>query len=307
MSASQKDILEPLWHLAQAACKDIEEFQPDLVIALAHSGWLPLRAVLTLWEETHRQPFPPFMLTNIGREKGERYFDFTELLDLPMFQGVYAPTEVIVGWLAWLYEQRQMHDTLRQQIAGVLGPDVGPQRVLVVDDFVHEGSTWITTLGLLWLVFPTADSRFVSSAPQLPKAALGMLWVQQEHPEVFEALRGRIEAEEKSDPARSSDLEFYLGDVACGTEDVTRYSLEWRRISASSKCVQVLSDFLPAEQWLKMPMWVQNYVETYIRKQAHRPPSSWPPCPPYRIHRQTKRDMQKRANPDYDESHFIGE
>ena len=61
--------LEALYRLGKNSCAEIEKFQPDIVIGLAHSGWLPVVVAQTLWAQTRSAPFPPSMRTNIGQEK----------------------------------------------------------------------------------------------------------------------------------------------------------------------------------------------------------------------------------------------
>lgn len=53
------DALESLFDLGLAACAAIRDFQPDLVIGLAHSGWVPVPVARALWQTAESQPFPP--------------------------------------------------------------------------------------------------------------------------------------------------------------------------------------------------------------------------------------------------------
>jgi hypothetical protein len=66
-------ILEALYLNGTDICAEIEKFQPDLVIWLAHSGWMPVVVAQELWAQTRKTAFPPSMRTNIGLEKHEIY------------------------------------------------------------------------------------------------------------------------------------------------------------------------------------------------------------------------------------------
>jgi len=65
--------LEALYRLGNNVCAEIEKFQPDVVLGLAHSGWMPVVVAQTLWTETRVESFPPSTRTNIGLEKNEIY------------------------------------------------------------------------------------------------------------------------------------------------------------------------------------------------------------------------------------------
>ena len=50
-----------------------------------------------------------------------------------------------------------------------------------------------------------------------------------------------------------------------GTEDVNAASFDWRPITASSPDVQKLTKYLPAEEWLELPRFVDKMIEDYMR------------------------------------------
>ena len=60
--------LEALYRLGNNICAEIEKFHPDVVLGLAHSGWMPVVIAQTLWTETRTEIFPPTTRTNIGLE-----------------------------------------------------------------------------------------------------------------------------------------------------------------------------------------------------------------------------------------------
>jgi hypothetical protein len=65
--------LEALYRLGTNICDEIEKFHPDVVLGLAHSGWMPVVIAQALWAETKETPFPLSTRTNIGLEKKEIY------------------------------------------------------------------------------------------------------------------------------------------------------------------------------------------------------------------------------------------
>jgi len=65
--------LETQYRPGNNVCIEIEKFQPDVVLGLAHSGWMPVVVAQTLWAETRAVSFPPATRTNIGLEKNEIY------------------------------------------------------------------------------------------------------------------------------------------------------------------------------------------------------------------------------------------
>jgi hypothetical protein len=137
--------LDQLFQIARAICKDIVLFQPDLVIALAHGGWAPLRAAQALWNETRPTPFPPVLVTNLGRENLDRYDRIrasVPCVNISPFVADYAGNHEIVYFLAWLTQQTDWQDELFQQVLDALGSDQPPDRILVIDDTIWEGGTF---------------------------------------------------------------------------------------------------------------------------------------------------------------------
>ncbi len=106
-------LLKPLWIVAQAACADIAVFRPDLVIALAHSAQGPLRAVQTFWAETRPDPFLPTLITNLGREKLDRYEQLRDRLGMrPFIEWVFGDVDA-AHLLAWVTRQTAWQEELK--------------------------------------------------------------------------------------------------------------------------------------------------------------------------------------------------
>ena len=125
--------LEALYRLGSNTCDEIDKFHPDVVVGLAHSGWMPVVVAQTLWVETRETPFPASIRTNIGLEKHAIYtarfgksmpaFCCGECSDGAGRKGHY---------LAWMADQTRWLETLRAQISAVF--PATPKRILVVDD-----------------------------------------------------------------------------------------------------------------------------------------------------------------------------
>jgi hypothetical protein len=124
-------ILEALYLNGMDICAEIEKFQPDLVIGLAHSGWMPVVVAQSLWAETQKESFPPSLRTNLGLEKHKIYrAKFGD--SLPAFccgECSWQPDR-LGHYLAWVAEQNDWLKTLRAQIEQVHVNS--PARILVV-------------------------------------------------------------------------------------------------------------------------------------------------------------------------------
>ncbi len=259
-------ILATFWTFAESVCGEMDSFQPNLVIALAHSGKVALRAVQTLWRETRTRPFPPTLLTNIGSEKSKLYADMRLQLGYGRFRGEVFTHDATIGhFLAWAANQSHWQVELKQQIAEVLGEGVVPQRVLVVDDLFYEGHTCLLTLNLLNLIFPSVDSLFIAGGLEW-RSDMFQLWADQFHPELSEKV------EELTGFSRgASSPESFIGgadELIPGTEDVHPDSLAWRPIMADSPLVQSLATHLPVEEWFNLSLWAYTTIEDYIRQRA---------------------------------------
>lgn len=274
--------LGALFDLALLAREQIETYQPDLVIGLCHSGQIPLRATQWLWEETRDKPFPPRMLTNIGREKTT---DFNALYERlyggPFIEWMSDPEEAGY-YLAWVSEHTAWQDELRAQVQAVLGAGREPGRILVIDDFVHEGETWLLALGLLKDTFPNADAILIAGGNEGFASALTRLWLSSRYPAVLERIC------QEDDPLQ---IRLHrITHILHGTEDVDPMSLAWKPITAGSSLVQELSAYLPADALLELPAWAYAQVEAYVRRRAREPQSlTFPESLRSRLERQTYR------------------
>jgi hypoxanthine phosphoribosyltransferase len=149
--------LEALFRLGRGICDEVEKFHPDIVIRLAHSGWMPVVVAQALWAETEKTPFPASMRTNIGHEKKEIY-EARYGTSYPAFccgECCWGEPGRLGHYLAWVAEQGVWQKTLRQQIKQVLPSE--PKRILVADDIFGGYRSGYLALALLEAVYPNAE------------------------------------------------------------------------------------------------------------------------------------------------------
>lgn len=264
------EALDRLWRYALDVRREIDRTPPDLVIGLAHSAQLPVHAAQGLWQCTRPLPFPPTLITNLGREKEARYDAYRQARTLERYWGELDGAEDVGFFLAWLAEQQDWQAQLRDQIAAVLGITVAPKHILVLDERSAEGWTWGLTLGLLRLLFPAATTRFLAGHLGMEGWQLAQCWLQAEHPAIWP----RIEADTQADPSSNAALRLrsHIDQVTFGTEDVEPASLAIRPLAPASPSLAQLADYLPPDAWLQLPAWAYARVAAEMRARA-----AWPP------------------------------
>jgi len=256
--------LDHFWKIAARTCDEVLGFQPDLVIALMHSGWAPLFVTIELWKKTQTQPFPRVVRTNLGREKFARYDQLESRRGVTnTFIGEMEEPLEIGRFLAWLADQKQWQGELSVQIAEELGP-VRPERILVLDECVSEGSTWILTLGLLLDIFPNAEVHFVADTEQNWHIAFLQAWAKRYHPGLLNALKSGSE-----EVALYANPQMRLASLLVNaTDDVNIESLTWQPLTTSSEMVRALDQYLPAQAWLELHGFVEETIAAEIARKA---------------------------------------
>jgi hypothetical protein len=249
--------LEALYWLGTNVCEEIKGSRPDVVIGLAHSGWMPVVVAQTLWAETSKDPFPPAIRTNIGLEKNEIYtarygksppaFCCGECCEGPGRLGHY---------LAWASEQSAWLRTLQKQIEAVL--PATPKRILVVDDIFGGYRSSFLTLALLDTLYPGVDAYVHAGHTDLTDD-LVTGWLEQFAPSL---------AAESAHNGRSSERyrnpwQKTLKPLVTGTEDITPESLEWKPIDPDSPSVKALAEHVPAGVALAAPEWIRTLACSY--------------------------------------------
>jgi hypothetical protein len=255
--------LDLLWEVAVQVVRRILSFQPDVVVALLHSGWAPAKAARILWQATRAEPFPPLVKTNLGREKISFYPGGSKKIGVGNFLGDYSEPFQIGHFLAWLVQQKKWHAELAGQIQASLPQGETPQRIMIVDDWIAEGNTWILSLGLLDILYPKAEKQFVAGAFSWKKS-FHRLWLESFHPHLLKQFDRSHHRDGSVDENRHA-LINHLIRLVPGTEDVDAASFEWRPITTSSPSVQKLTKYLPAEDWLELPRFVDKMIEDYMR------------------------------------------
>lgn len=249
--------LEALYQLGLQVCAEVEKFQPDIVLGLAHSGWMPVVVAQTLWAETRKTPFPPATRTNIGLEKHEIYHTrFGK--SWPAFCCGECSDEAgrIGHYLAWLLEQTTWLKTLRRQIKTIF-PSI-PQRILVVDDIFDGYRSGYATLALLEALYAQAEVYVCAGWHDLTNN-LVTGWLAEFVPSLAqdiiekEPVRGRY----------ASSWQETLKPLITGTEDITPDRLDWKFIDRDSRAVQALADQIPIEVALAAPDWARNLACAY--------------------------------------------
>ena len=245
---------DEMWRSACKVCDNILAFQPDLILALMHSGWGPVFAAQVLWSQTQPRSFPAVARANIGREKIDIFDETFRLLTTDFFVGEYS-TDIDVGkLLAWLTTRVDWHAQLRQQVAEARQTAEAPQRILVVDDCIHEGSTSILTQGLLGWVYPQADVRFLDANG----------WYRTNYREFMLAALCPVSEVFPEGKIPSDEVNSQLARLAIGSENVADDSLFWQPVSPHSPSVQALSIYRPATDWVEMPQAIYAVIAQYI-------------------------------------------
>lgn len=272
--------LVQLWCSARAICAEIEQFRPDVIVALYHGVQPLLHTVQATWAESHDagSPFPPVAATNFGTEKHGRYTPVPKRLNAKYFIGLYESPLDRGHYLAWLTEQEDWLATLQAQVEAVLGAGVTPERIVVLDDMTYEGNSSLSVLGLLHALYPRANLKYTEGFASGWLVEFAYFWLATYHPGIVERMEADWPRQVKA--SGHSHYERFLRRLTLGTEDVAPESLDWQAIGPGSATLAHISNYLPAERWLELPGWFYRTVEANVRRwtRAGRPPSRFK-CP----------------------------
>lgn len=269
--------LAQLWCSAHAICMEIEQFQPDVIVALYHGVQPLLHAAQAVWAETHdaNRPFPPVTATNFGTEKHGRYTPVPKRLNARYFLGLYESPLDRGHYLAWLTEQEDWLATLQAQVEAVLGAGVTPERIIVLDDMTYEGNSSLSVLGFLHALYPEADLKYTEAFASGWLVEFAYFWLATNYPGIVERMEEDWPRQVKA--SGHSHYERFLRRLTLGTEDVSPESLDWQPIGPGSTTLAYISSYLPGETWLEMPAWFYRTVEANVRRwtRAGRPPARY--------------------------------
>lgn len=264
--------LDGLWKFAVELCDEIRHYPPDAIVALMHSGWIPVFCGKVLWEMTSNIPFPPIVRTNFGAEKA-RIFDETKnpYQVWTQFLGWHEPEESIAYHLTWVANQSMWVDELKAQFHEQVGARK-PVRILIGDDFTFEGKSVLALTGLISALYPAAEVRCMDAKMDW-KNGLLREWISDQHPEFYETeIFGAPES-----GGYYNDLTQHAIQMTLGTQDIDPISLRWQSIPKDGETLLALSEHLPVEEWLKLPQYVEQKIrENFIARAGEYVPAEKP-------------------------------
>ncbi len=253
-------ILEELYRFGKQICTEVENFQPDLVIGLAHSGWMPVTVARTLWSDTRKKAFPPALRTNIGQEKHTIYKErFKPSMPAYCCGECCSGSDDRLGhYLAWIADQESWQYALHNQVQSVHRED--PERIMVVDDLFGGYRTCFIALGLLDMLYPRAEACMIAGDKDLTNDFVDA-WILQFVP----ALGGEIaqDSSKKSRARYSSPWHELLKPLITGSEDIVPESLDWQPLHSGSPAVQKLRGIATPDTILAAPAWAASLACRY--------------------------------------------
>lgn len=252
--------LEALYDLGQRTCTEVEQFDPVIVVGLAHSGWMPVIVARALWSETHSTAFPPAVRTNIGQEKNDIYKERFKP-SMPAYccgECCDGNTDRIGHYLAWITVQQPWLDTLHIQVQSVFQGE--PARILVVDDLFGGYRTCYIALGLLETLYPQARVRMIAGTKDLTNDFVDA-WLLQFLPAVGSEVAQTTE--QKSRARYTNRWHEQLKPLITGSEDITSESLDWQPLGPGSPAIQALAGLAEPETILAAPSWAASLACRY--------------------------------------------
>lgn len=274
---SQTEVCHQFAQVAHYLCEQIECYSPDLLIGLAHSGWLPVELAQDLWTQTRKNSLPPLLRTNFGSEKVAIYNRCRyEHDDMGTFYSGDGPDECEHA-MNWIRNALDWQSELSTQIQNLGLANGAPKRVLVVDDFVAGGSTSFLFLSLLAALFPNSASVLIDVDLDGWKNRLAELWLEQFYPDALAKIEEQVSKEDNSDTQNMVRFRMIhsIAQLASGTEDIRPESLHWQPISPMSRSVQELNRFYPDCDWYALIDWVTACQKESIRLAVQLPRSEF--------------------------------
>lgn len=262
---SQPDLLG-FWGTARHNCALIDHHNIDLIVSLAHGGMLSAKVTEVAWPILSGQSCPSIVYTNIGREKQAYYYEWCRANGVSSeLNEVGITRKQVDRLLLWTAHQEEWLDELKGQIETMLGEGTSPTAILVVDEMFSSTTTlWITT-GLLRQLYPECPIWWSDSPYFDWRNNLADFWLQRHYPDILERMKMDF-----CDTELWPDAPFSLGKIASGTEDIDPHSLSFRPLSVDNQYVQMLTQYLPAEEWLAMPRKMEQYILDGVAAEARR-------------------------------------
>lgn len=251
-----KTAAKVLWEHAVEICNLTHSWRPDFTLILLHSAIGPFTAAEELWQQSFGELYPNVVKTNIGREKLDRYHGMPRPRSiLSRFIADYEDAIGVSHFMAWASIQQSWTAQLKTQIETVIGPKV-PEKILVVDDFHHEGGTELLVFCLLKTLYP--KTKFIFSHHSENWKDLDTPWLTKNFPEY-----DHIEDKEEKRKLRSLFLKTKLG-----TTDITSENLAWKELTAADPILEPLLKYGTADVWLNNADWLMREIRKVIRQRA---------------------------------------
>ncbi len=256
-------VLESLYQLALGGCMYIDEFQPELIVSLAHSDIGPLRAIQTCWEIGYTPPFPATIRINFGVEKASVYKGWRMANGLGSFDWEDSSEYEGFHGQAWFGQEPDMQAELKAQMDAALGPGKIPARVLLFDE-VSFGQTRAMAFGLLHGCCPQSELCFLAGTQDWSRR-LGEDWLFASYPALWQELLELI------DPIASgtrfpTELHQALKDLVVGSQDCRKASLAWEPLRAEHPSVRAWLEWgMKLEDCLGCSNWILGQISDYVR------------------------------------------
>lgn len=244
--------LAALYHLGKRVCLEVENFHPDIVIGLAHSGWMPVMVARALWSKTRTGTFPSAVRTNIGQEKHALYKQRFKASMPAYCCGICCDgsSDRIGHYLAWIADQQSWLDALHTQIQAVRSGE--PARILVVDDLFGGYRTCYLILGLLDILYPHSYTYMVAGGRDLTNDFVDA-WLQQFVPTLASEIAQNTA--KNTHERYANPWHELLKPLITGSEDGSPESLDWQPLRPESLAVQKLAGMVSSETVLAAPSW----------------------------------------------------
>ena len=225
--------LRYLHHFGAAICAEIQSFQPDLLLGLAHSDILPLWAAQACWQAAHVGPFPRVARINLGVEKQAVYEQWRIERDMDGFDSMMASSMEMAHMMAWYAAHPAYQAEFKALLRAQCGEGFAPRHVLILDDF-SGSTTRCAAFALVYGAFPTAQARHISGTDSTLYRALAEAWLGEVNPAKLAELRAAVT--EKNNTRRFPTPQHEaLKQAVVGSQDVAPGSLALRPLSVEDR------------------------------------------------------------------------
>jgi len=239
-----------IYNTAREICNEIISFQPDLIVGVAHSGWMPVQASKKLWSITQKTDFPNAFRINIGHEKLGYLFKKRQIDDQEpnlSFREINELKKKVFTCTDWIIEFRYL-------VEQNYNLSVEPNRIMIIDDFISTGKTAVMATSVAKAAFPKASVIFLSGRLNGWRQAFTKEWI-------LETGSGLL-------PFMLLESNYSLWNnlklLVSGTEDIEPYSLDSKSIKSGSQVLVPLLEYISENELLELPRWADVKLEKVI-------------------------------------------